>query len=102
MGSNYWSCTRFADWVRGTPKIPAGTEKEWRAWENIAKKKKVRYWLAEEGLDHLQKSLTGRETGCKTLDIISTIDGFPILMISLPTSRKDNGTSLSAASLFYF
>lgn len=55
MGSNYWSCTKFADWVRGTPKILAGTEKEWRAWENIAKKKKVRYWLAEEGLDHLQK-----------------------------------------------
>lgn len=54
MGSNYWSCTKFADWVRGTPKIPAGTEKEWRAWENIAKKKKARYWLAEEGLDHLQ------------------------------------------------
>lgn len=55
MGSNYWSCTKFADWVRGTPKIHAGTEKEWRAWENIAKKKKVRFWLAEEGLDHLQK-----------------------------------------------
>lgn len=54
MRSNYWSCTKFADWVRGTPKIPAGTEKEWRAWENIAKRKKVRFWLAEEGLDHLQ------------------------------------------------
>lgn len=55
MGSNYWSCTKFADWVRGTPKILAGTEKEWRAWKNIAKKKRVRYWLAEEGLDYLQK-----------------------------------------------
>ena len=54
MGSNYWSCTKFADWVRGTPKILAGTEKEWRAWKNIAKKKMVRYWLAEEGLDRLQ------------------------------------------------
>lgn len=54
MGSNYWSCTKFSDWVRGTPKIHAGTEKEWQDWENIAKKKKVRYWLAEEGLDHLQ------------------------------------------------
>lgn len=54
MRSNYWSCTKFADWIRGTPKIHAGTEKEWQNWETIAKKKKVRYWLAEEGLDHLQ------------------------------------------------
>src|SRR5437868_4719230 len=54
MGSHYWSCTKFADWVRGISKIPAGTEKEWRAWKNIAKKKKIRYWLAEEGLDFLQ------------------------------------------------
>lgn len=57
MGSNYWSCTKFADWVRGTPKIGAGTEQEWRAWENIAKTKKLRYWLAEEGLDHLQNTI---------------------------------------------
>lgn len=54
MGSNYWSCTKFAEWIRGTSKISAGTEEEWRAWKSIAKKKKVRYWLAEEGLDHLQ------------------------------------------------
>lgn len=57
MGSNYWSCTKFADWIRGTSKISAGTEEEWRAWKSIAKKKKVRYWLAEEGLDHLQNVL---------------------------------------------
>ena len=54
MGSNYWSCTKFADWIRGTSKIPSGTEKEWRVWENIAKQKRTRYWLAEEGLDYLQ------------------------------------------------
>ncbi len=54
MRSNYWSCTKFADWIRGTPKIAAGTAEEWNAWEKTARAKKVRYWLAEDGLDCLQ------------------------------------------------
>lgn len=32
----------------------AATAEEWRAWEKKAKVKKVRYWLAEKGLDNLQ------------------------------------------------
>lgn len=54
MRANYWSSTKFADWLRGTPKIQSGTAKEWNAWEKGAKAMKVRYWLAEEGLDYLQ------------------------------------------------
>lgn len=54
MKRNYWSCSKFADWLRGIPKTPAGTAEEWNAWQKAAKAKKVRYWLAEEGLDYLQ------------------------------------------------
>lgn len=54
MKSNYWSCSKFADRIRGIPKLEAGTAEEWAAWKKAAKQKKFRYWLAEEGLDHLQ------------------------------------------------
>lgn len=54
MKYSYWSCSKIADWIRGTPKISAGTAEEWNAWKKTAKAKKVRYWLAEEGLDFLQ------------------------------------------------
>lgn len=54
---NYWSCTQFADWLRGTPKSHAGTAQEWSAWEQKAKRKKIRFWLAEEGLDLLQTTI---------------------------------------------
>jgi len=32
----------------------SGTSKEWNAWHKAARVKKVRYWLAEGGLDYLQ------------------------------------------------
>lgn len=52
---NYWSCTSFADWLRGTPKLSAGSSKEWRDWDAKAKAAHpIRYWLVEEGLDKLQ------------------------------------------------
>lgn len=54
MRLDYWTCSKFADWLRGTPKPGAGTIEEWNAWEKAAKQKKFRYWLAEEGLDRLQ------------------------------------------------
>jgi hypothetical protein len=55
MRANYWSCSRFADWLRGTPKLKAGTGKEWRLWREAAKESHpVRYWIVEEGLDYLQ------------------------------------------------
>ena len=54
MKSTYWSCSKFADWIRGTPKLDAGTAEEWNIWKKTAKEKPIRYWLAEEGLDYLQ------------------------------------------------
>jgi hypothetical protein len=55
MRSNYWSCSKFADWLRGTAKIHAGTGKEWRLWKQAAKESHpIRYWIVEEGLDYLQ------------------------------------------------
>src|SRR3990167_9530234 len=54
MRLKYWSCSKFADWLRGSSKLKAGTAEEWGAWRKAAKIKKIRYWLAEEGLDHLK------------------------------------------------
>ena len=53
--SHYWSCSKFADWLRGTTKLKMGTSEQWYDWEQTAKLKKVRYWLAEEGLDYISK-----------------------------------------------
>jgi hypothetical protein len=56
MRSHYWTIGKFADWLRGTPKLKCGTSEEWDAWyASSAKAHPVRYWIAEEGLDHLQK-----------------------------------------------
>jgi len=55
MRSNYWSCSKFADRLRGTPKLGCGTSEEWDAWRETAETTyPIRYWIAEEGLDHLQ------------------------------------------------
>ena len=55
MRSNYWSCSKFADWLRGTDKISAGTGKQWDDWGEAAKEAHpIRYWIAEEGLDKIQ------------------------------------------------
>lgn len=52
--SHYWSCSKFADWVRGTPKPSAGTSEQWDEWDRKAQgHSKLRYWLAEEGLDYV-------------------------------------------------
>lgn len=55
---NYWSCSKFADWLRGTMKPEAETSEGWELWRIEAEKKyPYRYWLAEEGLDILQKTV---------------------------------------------
>jgi len=55
MKSRYWTCSRFADWLRGTPKIEYGTFEEWDAWRKTAQiAHPVRWWIAEEGLDIVQ------------------------------------------------
>jgi hypothetical protein len=56
MRNHYWTCSKFADWLRGTAKLKAGTSEEWDDWTNTAKMKhNFRYWLAEEGLDYAQR-----------------------------------------------
>jgi hypothetical protein len=55
MRSHYWTIGKFADWLRGTPKLKCGTSEEWDAWTEQAKAAyPIRWWIAEEGLDHLQ------------------------------------------------
>jgi len=51
----YWTCSDFADKIRGTAKIPSGTSEEWEEWETIAKNNHpFRYWLVEELMDNLE------------------------------------------------
>ena len=55
MRANYWSCSKFADWLRGTAKPRAETSKGWRLWNKAAKETHpIRYWIVEEGLDYAQ------------------------------------------------
>ena len=57
--SNYWSCTPFADWIRGTTKLKSGTSEEWHEWQVRAKRDyPIRWWIAEEGLGKLQDFVT--------------------------------------------
>lgn len=52
---NYWCCSKFADWIRGTPKPFALEWHQWDEWkEEVKAKNPVRYWLAEKGLTKLQ------------------------------------------------
>jgi hypothetical protein len=54
--SRYWSCTKVADKIRGTAKPTAETGKGWDLWNKEAKAKHpIRYWIAEEALDAVQK-----------------------------------------------
>jgi len=56
MRSHYWTIGKFADWIRGTPKLGCGTSDQWDEWYAKAEKAHpVRYWIAEEGLDYAQK-----------------------------------------------
>jgi hypothetical protein len=57
--ANYWSCSKFADWLRGTAKPPSETWEGWDDWHDAATKShSLRYWLAEEGLGKLQDVVT--------------------------------------------
>jgi hypothetical protein len=56
MRNHYWTIGPFADWLRGTPGPGALTSKGWREWREQAEAAHpIRYWLAEEGLDYLQR-----------------------------------------------
>lgn len=52
---SHWSCSKFADWIRGTSKPFALEWDAWDTWHEEAKKKHpFRYWIAEEFLRKLQ------------------------------------------------
>jgi len=56
MRNHYWTIGPFADWLRGTPSPGALTHRGWKEWRAMAKARHpVRYWLADEGLDYLQR-----------------------------------------------
>ena len=55
MRNHYWTCSKFADWLRGTPMPGAQTSKGWKQWRAEAKSRHpFRYWLADDALDYLQ------------------------------------------------
>ena len=55
MRTRCWSCTKFADKVRGTPKPFALSMTEWDEWHLTASTKHpFRYWLAETFLNSVQ------------------------------------------------
>ena len=57
--ANYWSCSKFADWLRGTAKPTSETWEGWDDWHDTATKShSFRYWLAEKGLGKLQDFVT--------------------------------------------
>lgn len=52
---DYWSCSKFANLIRGEEKPCALPWDEWETWrETSAKKHPYRYWAAEKVLDFLQ------------------------------------------------
>lgn len=52
---NYWSCSRLADLIRGTPTLKAGSSKQWKEWRATAEAAHpIRYWFTEEVLDKVQ------------------------------------------------
>jgi hypothetical protein len=52
---DYWTCSKFADWIRGTSKPFALEWDQWDEWHKNAKDKHpYRYWFAEEFLRKLQ------------------------------------------------
>ena len=57
--THYWSCSKFADWLRGKPKLKMGNSDQWHEWETESKRvHPIRYWIAEEGLDYVQDFVT--------------------------------------------
>jgi hypothetical protein len=52
---HYWSCSKFANWIRGEKKPYALEWDKWDDWHKEQKKKRpIRYWLSETGLQKLQ------------------------------------------------
>lgn len=57
LQTNYWSCSKFADWLRGSVSPKYFTLGD-TSWEESAKAAHpVRYWLAETGLSMVQDAV---------------------------------------------
>lgn len=58
MRSNYWSCSKFADIIRGTNKPMFLDSDGWDDWHAESKKKHpIRYWIADELFDYVQNTI---------------------------------------------
>lgn len=56
--SNYWSCSRLADWIRGEKKPFALSLEDWEKWrDDVKSKRPFRYFIAEVLLVRLQNLL---------------------------------------------
>jgi len=56
--SDYWNCSRFADWIRGEKKPFALSADDWEKWHQEARSKRpLRYFLAETMLKRVQNFL---------------------------------------------
>jgi hypothetical protein len=66
---HYWTCSKFADWIRGEKKPYA---LEWGAWDDyysdLKKRKPIRYWITEKFFKTLQN------IWCFPYDVYHTID----------------------------
>jgi hypothetical protein len=52
---HYWTCSKFADWIRGEKKPYALEWGGWEVWEQEQKAKRpIRFWLSDTGLKWLQ------------------------------------------------
>ena len=67
---NYWSCSKFADIIRGIDKPYALPFEHWDTWrQQEAKKRPFRYWIAEEVLDFLQDFVNFPLDVCHTISV---------------------------------
>lgn len=52
---HYWTCSKFADWVRGEKKPYALELHKWEEWRKEQEiKRPIRFWLSDTFLAHLQ------------------------------------------------
>jgi hypothetical protein len=52
---HYWSCSKFADFIRGEKKPHALSMEEWKQWrENQEKNNKIRYYISDKLLNKIQ------------------------------------------------
>lgn len=56
--SNYWSCSNFANWVRGEKKPYALTLEDWEKWKKEQKSKRpIRFYISDTFLNKLQNAI---------------------------------------------